>query len=113
MSPSDLLKFYERSWKDLLDFWNVFRFDQWIDLAVLDNKVTKWKVFEEISYVNRVSRDQVIKYQNILTRRILEIEQVIDKQFNTILEEIRQNFIDKFENERKRQKKLGLIKTLE
>ena len=40
MSPIDLMKFYERSWKDLFDFWNVFRYDHRIDLCLEINDQT-------------------------------------------------------------------------
>ena len=51
-------------------------------------------VFEEICFVNRVTIEQVLKYQRFLFKRICDIESTIDKHFDlikdTLIEEIKQ-----------------------
>jgi len=70
-------------------------------------------VFEEICFMNRVTIDQVLKYQRFLHRRMGDIQSVIDHHFELIIDVMIQDHKDKFERERKRKKKEGKEGTLQ
>ena len=115
MSTDNLSNFYERTKRDLKDFWELFQQDKLIGGEILcPHSTSPYRtLFMETLYTFRISVEDCIAYQDFLITRIKDIETVIDKYFNlikpTLIKKMKESF-DKDRNRRKKDGKEGTLK---
>mmetsp|Transcript_24595 Transcript_24595/g.38183 ORF Transcript_24595/g.38183 Transcript_24595/m.38183 type:complete len:154 (-) Transcript_24595:538-999(-) len=111
----NLANFYERSKKEFRDLVDLFYFHGVIPKEVLEGsgEPVKQQTFDELCYIYRVLREEVGLYQELLLKRITDIEKVINSHFELIKKTLVQNFKDKLERERIKKQKEGIILSLE
>lgn len=114
-STDNLSNFYERSKRELHDFWEFFQYNKLIDDELLcPNSTSPYRtLFLETLYTIRVSVEDCVAYQEFLLKRIKDIEIIIDKYFKmlqpTLIKRMKDNF-DKDRNRRKKEGKEGTLK---
>mmetsp|Transcript_7650 Transcript_7650/g.12858 ORF Transcript_7650/g.12858 Transcript_7650/m.12858 type:complete len:171 (-) Transcript_7650:147-659(-) len=64
-------------------------------------------VFEEICFMNRLTVDQVLRYQRFLNKRIRDISHTVDSHFEFIKPSLIKEHKDRFERLNKKRKKEG------
>ena len=91
-SMKDLANFYERSKRELEDFWALFRFEKRIPKDYENENAIKndfmHQSFIEICFINRITPREAIKFQKILMTRVIELEMIIDRHFYTITDDV-------------------------
>lgn len=94
-----LSNFYERAVRELEDFFHVFNLHEGLTDEVLkgDDESFCRTHFLENLYMSHLTQEQVVKYVNILKKRIKDIERVIDRHFKMIHEYIIKDVVDVFE----------------
>lgn len=103
-SPENLGKFYERSIRELQDFRRIFYWNKEIGYEIFspDSKHPMRTIFKEVCYINRITQDEVVKYQFILMKRICDIEDTIDHHFDLIRDIITEAFKKQVREEREK-----------
>ena len=86
MSTDNLSNFYERTKRELKDFWELFQQDKLLggELLCPDSNSPYKTLFMETLYTFRISVEDCIAYQDFLITRIKDIELIIDKYFKLI-----------------------------
>lgn len=107
MNTENLSNFYDRSKRELLDFWDIFQYNKEIDDELLDVKNdSPFRVLLlETLYSYRISLESCLMYQTFLLDRIKAIENIIDSHFALIIPTLTQKLRDSFERDRKKRKR--------
>ena len=98
-----------------LDFLDLFDLErnhrETIDSRLLkaDGRHPNKTIFQEICFLSRLTSEMVQKYQKFLTKRIKDIEKVIESHFALIQDELILLKKEGFDNEVKRRQKEGLF----
>lgn len=114
-STENLSNFYERSKREIKDFWELFQQDKLLGGELLcPDSVSPYKtLFLETLYTIRISVEDCVAYQDFLITRVSDIELIIDKYFTllqpTLIKKMKESF-DKDRNRRKKEGKEGTLK---
>lgn len=114
LSCENLSNFYQRCKKERMDFWEIFQWNREIgDELLTDNYGGEGlyddhrTLFRETLYTYRICQDDVIFYQNFLNGRIIEMETIIDRYFNTFKNVLLNKMKEGYARDRARLKKMG------